>query len=172
MCTYTCIHIYIYIYMHIHIYIYYPDLNFLEFSIQFFLFSFPMFLLFSHYVVTDSCNPMGCNPPDSSVHVIFQARTLQWVAIFFSRGSPWPRDRTRISCIGRETLYPWTIREAHFTSNHHLNLQLLNSIYTSPSPSFTDHDICHDWKLQYVITENYLRKSVILLFSSSVLSTF
>ena len=38
-------------------------------------------------------------PPGSSVHGIFQARTLEWVAISFSRGSSWPRDWTHVSCI-------------------------------------------------------------------------
>ena len=33
------------------------------------------------------CDPMDCSPPDSSVHEIFQARILEWIAIFFSRGS-------------------------------------------------------------------------------------
>ena len=33
------------------------------------------------------CNPMDCNPPDSSVHGIFQARILEWVAMLSSRGS-------------------------------------------------------------------------------------
>ena len=49
-------------------------------------------------------NPMDCSPPVSSVHGILQARVLEWVAISFSRGSSWSRDRTRvswISCIGR-----------------------------------------------------------------------
>ena len=27
------------------------------------------------------CNPMDCNPPDSSVHGILQARMLEWIAI-------------------------------------------------------------------------------------------
>ena len=27
------------------------------------------------------CNPMGCSPSGSSVYKIFQARTLEWVAI-------------------------------------------------------------------------------------------
>ena len=35
----------------------------------------------------DSLNPMDCSPPGSSVHGILQARTLEWVAISFSRGS-------------------------------------------------------------------------------------
>ena len=29
---------------------------------------------------------MGCSPPGSSIHGIFQARILEWVAIFFSMG--------------------------------------------------------------------------------------
>ena len=33
------------------------------------------------------CNPMDYNPPGSSVHGILPARILEWVAIFFSRGS-------------------------------------------------------------------------------------
>ena len=33
------------------------------------------------------CNPMVWSLPGSSVHGIVQARTLEWVAISFSRGS-------------------------------------------------------------------------------------
>ena len=44
------------------------------------------------------CKSMDCSPPGSSVHGIFQARILEWLAISFSRGSSWSRDRTRISC--------------------------------------------------------------------------
>ena len=40
------------------------------------------------------CDPMNCCPPGSSVRGILQARTLEWVAIYFSRGSSQPRDRT------------------------------------------------------------------------------
>ena len=45
----------------------------------------------SHRVVSDSCDPMDYSLPGSSVHEISQARTLEWVAISFSRGSSWPR---------------------------------------------------------------------------------
>ena len=45
------------------------------------------------------CDPMDCNLPGSSVHGIFQARILEWVAISFSRGSSRPRDRTQVSCL-------------------------------------------------------------------------
>ena len=33
------------------------------------------------------CYLMDCSPPCSSVHGVFQARILEWVAISFSRGS-------------------------------------------------------------------------------------
>ena len=39
------------------------------------------------------CDPMECSPPGSSVHEIFQARRLEWIAISFSRGSSQPRDQ-------------------------------------------------------------------------------
>ena len=32
------------------------------------------------------CNPMNCSLPGSSLHGIFQARVLEWVAISFSSG--------------------------------------------------------------------------------------
>ena len=62
------------------------------------------------------CNPMHRSLPDSSVHGIFQVRILEWVAISFSRGSSWLRNRTHVSCvscIGRQILYCWTTWEAH-----------------------------------------------------------
>ena len=49
-----------------------------------------------------SCAHMDCTPPGSSVHGIFQARILEWVAIALSRRSSQPRDQTcvsRVSCI-------------------------------------------------------------------------
>ena len=38
--------------------------------------------------MSDSCNPVDCSLPGSSLHGINQARILMWVAISFSRGSP------------------------------------------------------------------------------------
>ena len=43
------------------------------------------------------CDPMDCSPPGPSIHGIFQATVLEWVAISFSRGSSQPRNRTQIS---------------------------------------------------------------------------
>ena len=38
------------------------------------------------------CDTMDRSPPGSSVHWVFQARILEWVAIPFSKGSSSPRD--------------------------------------------------------------------------------
>ena len=43
------------------------------------------------------CDPRDCNPPGSSVHVIFQTRIVEGNAISFSRGSSWPRDLTSLA---------------------------------------------------------------------------
>ena len=40
-----------------------------------------------------------CSPLGSSVLGVFQVRTLEWIAIIFSRGSSQPRNWTCISCI-------------------------------------------------------------------------
>ena len=66
-------------------------------------------------VVSSSCDPMDCSPLSSSLYGIFQARILEWAAISYSRRSSWPRDRTCISCIGRQILYHWATWEASFT---------------------------------------------------------
>ena len=60
------------------------------------------------------CNPIDCSPP-GSVHGISQARTLEWVATSFSRGSSQSKNWTHISCIGRWILYHWATEEAHQT---------------------------------------------------------
>ena len=43
------------------------------------------------------CDPMDGSLPVSSVHEILQLRTLEWVAISYSRVSPLPRDQTPVS---------------------------------------------------------------------------
>ena len=48
------------------------------------------------------CDPTDCSLP--SIHWIFQARVMEWVAISFSRGSSPPRDGTRASRTRAEAL--------------------------------------------------------------------
>ena len=50
-------------------------------------------------------NPRDYSLPGSSIHGIFQARILEWVAISYSSGSFWPGDQNSIPCIGRWVLY-------------------------------------------------------------------
>ena len=56
------------------------------------------------------CNPMDYSPPGSSVHEISQSRILEWVFIYFSRGSSWSRGWTH--CVSRQILYHWATWEA------------------------------------------------------------
>ena len=58
------------------------------------------------------CNPMDCSAPGFFVHGIFQARILGWAAIYFSRGSFQPRDRTLVSCTAERRFTVWATREA------------------------------------------------------------
>ena len=69
-------------------------------------------LVFSQWVVSDSCDPMDYSPTGSSVHGISQARILEWVAIFFSRRSSWLRDWTQVSCITGRLFAFWATRKA------------------------------------------------------------
>ena len=71
----------------------------------------------SHSVVPDSLWPHGLRSlPGSSVHGIFQARILEWVAISFSRRSSWPRDWTLVFHIVDRSFTVWNIREVRCES--------------------------------------------------------
>ena len=67
-------------------------------------------------LVTQSCptlyDPMDCSPPGSSIHGIIPKRTLEWVAIPFSRGSSRPRVGTRVSWIAGRFFTNWAAEEA------------------------------------------------------------
>ena len=71
-------------------------------------------------LVTRSCltlgDPMGGGPQSSSLHGILQARTLEWVAISFSRGSSWPRDQTWVPCILKSPKKPKTVSRTCYIS--------------------------------------------------------
>ena len=68
----------------------------------------------SRLVVSDSATPWAvCSLPGSSVHAIFQAIVLEWIAISFSRGSSQPRDRTQVSRIVDRRFTVWATREVY-----------------------------------------------------------
>ena len=72
------------------------------------------------------CGPMNCSPPVSSVHRILQARILEWVAIFFSRGSSWPRNLTGVSCIAGGFFTSWATRQSPNGYNIHVIMDSLH----------------------------------------------
>ena len=57
------------------------------------------------------CDPMDCILSGFSIHGIFQARVLEWVAISFSRGSSPPRDLTPVSHTVDRGFTIWATRE-------------------------------------------------------------
>ena len=78
------------------------------------------------------CDPMDCSLPDSSVHGILQARILERVAISFSKGSSWPRDRTHVSCIAGRFFSTGASWEALFSEecfSRHWVSQDIHSFY-------------------------------------------
>ena len=62
------------------------------------------------FVVAQSCLtfccPMDCSPAGSSVHGIFQARILEWIAISSFRGSSHPRDQWKCSSSIENSVSP------------------------------------------------------------------
>ena len=67
---------------------------------------------------------------DYTVHGILQAKILEWEAYPFSRGSCWPRNQTRVSCIAGRSFTNWDIREANtfeldINNSKHLGRALL-----------------------------------------------
>ena len=68
------------------------------------------------------CDPMDCSPLGCSVHGIFQARILEWVAISSSRGSSQPRDRT-----------PWLSVNSVFCTSCEINVPLASERNCWPS---------------------------------------
>ena len=113
---------------------------------------------FSYFLVTKLCltlcDRMDYYLPGSSVHGILQARILEWAAISFSRGSSCSRDWTWVSCIGRQILYHWAIREAScmyiyttiYIYIHNLNILFSTFSFTPSSavPSLKDPSPCVD----------------------------
>ena len=64
----------------------------------------------SHSVVSDTLLPLDCSLPGSSVHGVFRARILEWVAIPFSRGFFQPRSWTQVSRIACRFFTVWDTR--------------------------------------------------------------
>ena len=96
------------------------------------------------------CDPMDCSLPGSSVHGMFQARLLEWVALSFSRRSPRPRDWTRVSHIVGRRFTVWATREdgdlwqmPHKRFSNDCVLNVLSSSEPSVSYNMASYRISH-----------------------------
>ena len=67
--------------------------------------------------VAQSCLTL-CDPMDYTVHGIFQARILEWIAIPFCSGYSQPRDQTQVSHITRSFLFFCFYQLSHQGSLH------------------------------------------------------
>ena len=118
-------------------------------------------------------DPIDCTPLGSSVHEISQPKTLEWVAISFSRGSSRPRDPTCIACIGKWILYHWATWEVHFRSVAYArkhNLSLHFTLSPSSLTSFSEQQASSNtscllgyYKISKILT-NMLCMVMIFLF--------
>ena len=59
------------------------------------------------------CDSMNCSLPGTSVHGIFQARILEWVVIFFFRGSSNPGIEPRVSRIIGRRFTVWAPKKSY-----------------------------------------------------------
>ena len=73
---------------------------------------------------------MDCSPPGSSVYDMFQAGTLEWVAISYSIGSSWPRDWTQVSYIAGRFFTDGATRESHLLQSSLVPMVLHLSHFT------------------------------------------
>ena len=97
--------------------------------------------------------------PGSSVHGISQARTLEWVAISFLRGSSRPRDRTSIFWIGRQILYHWATKEARPGSLSSVHLLSSGQLFATLDCSTPGYPVYHQLpqllKHEFVMPSNH-----------------
>ena len=81
---------------------------------------------------------MLCDPMAYIVHGILQARTLEWVAFLFSRGSSQPRDQTQVSHFADRFFSSWVTRETQAIMFR--SVQFSHSVV---SESFWPHGLQH-----------------------------
>ena len=101
---------------------------------------------------------MDCRPPGYSVHGIFQARILEWVAIPFSRKSSWPRDQSQVSCNADRLFTTWATRE----SARHIRILLFFGF-----PSYLSH-----YRALSRVHVLYRRFSFVICFIHSISSVY
>ena len=127
-------------------------------------------------LVTQSCltrgHSMDCSLPSSSVHVILQARTLEWVAIPFSRGSSQPRNQTQVSCITGGFFTIWATGEAYIPIS--IRDQILRSCHVHQVSELCFY--CSSWSNHWLIRlmvaslSKYVYLCVVCVLNSTTVS--
>ena len=90
------------------------------------------------------CNTMDCSLPRFSIHGIFQARILEWVAISFSRGSSPPQGsnpgllhyRQKLYCLSHQGSHQFAVSgdythtHTHTHTHYKIETLLMKSLLT------------------------------------------
>ena len=108
----------------------------------------------SHSMVSDSWWPLGCCPPDSSVHGILQARVLEWVTLPFSRGCSQARDQIQVSCMAGDFFTIWATREPTDHNNSAYHIRNLPAS-TFPGHTYSSYD---PWEIVILMTVAWRRQ--------------
>ena len=116
---------------------------------------------------------MDCNLPRSSIHGLFQARVLEWVAISFSRGTSQPRNRTWVSHIVGRCFTIWTTR---WILNHwHTREVPILFLTGKPEPSNIIKSafiwLNVQWRLKIFILKEKCRKSILFFLNWGIVAS-
>ena len=82
------------------------------------------------------CDPTDCTLPGFSVHGVFQARMLEWVAISFSRRSSLSQGLNPVSRIVGRCFTIWATSEVDGEANHEAIHMVQKNIKASSPPIF------------------------------------
>ena len=116
-----------------------------------------MFITESHPTL---CDLIDCSLLGSSVYGILQARILEWIAVPFSRGSSWPRDRSPVSCIANGFFIIWAAGRLYL-----IHMLPVFDSFTSDSPVF-DLPLDH-----HPAPWSYILNSLVAFLPLSILNT-
>ena len=106
--------------------------------------------------VPQSCptlfDPMDCSPPGSSIHGIFQARVLEWVAISFSKNcyKQWINIASGSCAFSKPSLYIWKssvhiLLKPSLKDFEHNLVSMWNKHNCMVAWTFFSTALCGDW---------------------------
>ena len=107
---------------------------------------------------------MDCSLPGSSVHGILPARILEQVAISFSMGSSWTRDRTLVSWIAGRLFTIWATREAQGQGHQSLKVRggkewpLSKQVTVCTGPRQEPSSMAQRWRCEWLCSASGIRE--------------